>query len=33
MLAEISDLLADFSPREELTIPMKNAESNQQEAR
>jgi len=33
MLAEISDLLADFSPRGELPIPMKNAESTQQEAK
>jgi len=33
MLAEISDLLADFSPRGALPIPMKNAESNQQEAK
>ena len=33
MLAEISDLLADFSPRGALPIPMKNAESNQQDAK
>jgi len=33
MLAEIDDLIADFSPREEASIPIKNAESNQEEAR
>jgi hypothetical protein len=33
MLAEIDDLIADFSPRGEVSIPIKNAESNQEEAR
>src|ERR1700687_2199115 len=33
MLAEIGDLLADLSPRGEVPIPIKNAESNQEEAR
>ena len=33
MLAEIADLIADFSPRGEVSIPIKNAESNQEEAR
>jgi 4-hydroxy-tetrahydrodipicolinate synthase len=33
MLAEIDDLIADFSPRGEVSVPIKNAESNQEEAR
>jgi hypothetical protein len=33
MLAEISDLLGDFSAGGELPISRKNAESNQEEAR
>ena len=33
MLAEIDDLIADFSPHGELPIPIQNADSNQEEAR
>jgi 4-hydroxy-tetrahydrodipicolinate synthase len=33
MLAEISDLIADFSPHGELPIPLKHADCNQKEAR
>jgi hypothetical protein len=33
MLAEIGDLLADFSPQGEVRIPLANTEGDQEEAR